>query len=82
MSDEPLGIGDGWKSIKIIFGGLLMLFGGGCVGLWLRGVVLGQVALADESVLPVLALGLAVLALGVVLVLKGMRQSRNDTRND
>ena len=75
------------RGIWIIFGGLLTLFGGGCVVLWVSFVVSYlnsdsfasfRVLAADTGFLP--AIGLAAFALGAVLLRQGLRQSRNDTR--
>ena len=66
------------QGFGIIFGGLLMLFGLGGVGLGLVGVRVGDVDLYRNG----LAIGLASLILGVWLLLKALRQRRNDTRED
>ena len=72
-----------------IFGGLLVLFGGGCVVVWVF-VYAGLVTGADPYVsnplgflaefLPLIALGLASLVLGVALLRRGLRHSRKDNR--
>lgn len=76
------------RGIWIIFGGLLTLFGGGCVVAWVSFVVsylnsgdsfaYFRDLAADLSFLP--AIGLAAFALGAVVLRQGLRQSRNDTR--
>ena len=62
-----------------IFGGLLVLFGGGCVVVWLL-FALGLWGEFGSYLLLWLAPGLVALALGVPLLRLSLRQSRSDTR--